>query len=84
MDRFEREILDFIRSWAPYGGPPADEVWTEFGMSHDQLMDRVQQIVSQEAARREYELQRPWLRVRANAASSADRTTSATASRPGT
>ena len=26
MDRFDREILDFMRSWAPYGGPPADEV----------------------------------------------------------
>ncbi len=31
MDRFDREILDFMRSWAPYGGPPADEVMSSSG-----------------------------------------------------
>ena len=41
MDRFDREILDFMRSWAPYGGPPADEVLEEFGMTRDELVDRM-------------------------------------------
>ena len=64
MDRFDREILDYVRSWAPYGGPPVDEVLTEFGMTRDQLYDRVHAIVAAERARHEQDLQRPWLRVR--------------------
>ncbi|WP_029117781.1 hypothetical protein [Mycobacterium sp. URHB0044] len=66
MDRFDREILDFMRSWAPYGGPPADEVLEEFGMTRDELVDRMHLIVATEAAQRERELRRPWLRVQAN------------------
>jgi hypothetical protein len=65
MDRFDRDILDFVRSWAPYGGPPADEVLAEFGMTRDQLFDRVHLIISAEEARRAQELRRPWLRVQA-------------------
>jgi hypothetical protein len=69
MDRFDREILDFVRSWAPYGGPPSDEVLTEFGMTREQLFDRVERIVATEAARRDHELRRPWLRVQREARS---------------
>jgi hypothetical protein len=65
MDRFDREILDFMRSWAPYGGPPADEVMGEFGMTRDELIDRMHLIVATEAARRDREQRRTWLRVRA-------------------
>jgi hypothetical protein len=65
MDRFDREILDFMRSWAPYGGPPADEVLEEFGMTRDELIDRMHLIVATETARREREQRRPWLRVQA-------------------
>lgn len=68
MDRFERQILDFMRSWAPYGGPPADEVLAEFGMTREALLDRVRLIVSAEAARREHDRRRPWLRVQASVA----------------
>lgn len=64
LDRFDREMLDYVRSWAPYGGPPVDEVLTEFGMTRDQLYDRVRVIVAAERARHEQDLQRPWLRVR--------------------
>jgi hypothetical protein len=65
MERFDREILDFMRSWAPYGGPPADQVLEEFGMTRDELIDRMHLIVATEAAQRERELRRPWLRVQA-------------------
>jgi hypothetical protein len=64
MDRFDRQILDFVRSWAPYGGPPADELLAEFGMTRDQLSERVRVIVSAEQARRAEQMRRPWLRVR--------------------
>jgi hypothetical protein len=67
MDRFDRQILDFMRSWAPYGGPPADEVLAEFGMTRDALFERVNLIVATETARRERDLRRPWLRVQATA-----------------
>jgi hypothetical protein len=63
MDRFDRQILDFMRSWAPYGGPPADEVLAEFGMTRDELVDRAHLILATEVARRERELQQPWLRL---------------------
>jgi hypothetical protein len=60
MDRFDREILKFVHSWAPYGGPPADEVLPEFGMTREQLVDRFHLILATEAARREREQRRPW------------------------
>jgi len=63
MDRFDREIMDFVRSWAPYGGPPTDEILLEFGMTRDQLAVRVQQIVAAEQARHDEELRRPWVRM---------------------
>ncbi len=62
-DRFEHDIVTFMRSWAPYGGPPADEVLPEFGMTRDQLVRRYREIVDAWAARREYESRRPWLRL---------------------
>ena len=66
MDRFEHEILDFMRSWVPYGGPPPDEeVMPEFGMTREQLIDCFNLILATESARRERERQRPWLRIQA-------------------
>lgn len=65
-DRFEHDIVTFMRSWAPYGGPPADEVLPEFGLTREQLVQRYQQILAVAAARREYDLRRPWLRQRRN------------------
>ncbi len=62
-DRFEHDIVTFMRSWAPYGGPPADEVLPEFGMTRDQLVLRYREIVAALAARREHEARRPWLRL---------------------
>jgi hypothetical protein len=69
MDRFDRQILDFMRSWAPYGGPPSDEILTEFGMTREELIDRAHLIVATEAARQERERRRPWLQVQASAPS---------------
>ena len=67
MDRFDRQILEFVRSWAPYGGPPADAVLEEFGLTQEELVDRFHLILATEAARREREQRRPWLRVQATA-----------------
>jgi len=72
MDRFDRQILDFMRSWAPYGGPPADQVLTEFGMTRDELIDRAHLILATEAARREREYL-PRLRARNEAVAATKR-----------
>lgn len=72
MDRFDRQILDFLRSWAPYGGPPADEVLAEFGMTREELIDRAHLIIATEAARRERE-RLPQLRARNEAVAASNR-----------
>ncbi|TQR85215.1 hypothetical protein D8S82_17500 [Mycobacterium hodleri] len=51
-DRFAHDIVTFMRNWAPYGGPPADEVLPEFGLTRDQLVMRYQEIMTAAAARR--------------------------------
>lgn len=63
-DRYEHDIVTFMRSWAPYGGPPADEVLPEFGLTREQLVARYHQILDAEAIRRAEELRQPWLRIR--------------------
>ncbi len=51
-DRFAHDIVTFMRSWAPYGGPPADEVLPEFGLTRDQLVARYHEIMAAAAAGR--------------------------------
>lgn len=63
-DRFAHDIVTFMRSWAPYGGPPADEVLPEFGLTRDQLVQRYQQILACRAAEAEQMRRKPWLALR--------------------
>jgi hypothetical protein len=45
LDRFDHDLLAFVLSWAPYGGPPADECFVEFGMSPGRVHERCLQVV---------------------------------------
>jgi hypothetical protein len=45
MDPFDRDLITFVIRWAPYGGPPHDEVLPTFGISADGLGERVLAIV---------------------------------------
>lgn len=45
LDRYDRDMLAFFAKWAPYGGPPASEVFPEFGISLPHLLARVEEIV---------------------------------------
>jgi hypothetical protein len=45
MGAFERQILDFVLAWAPYGGPRDDDTFPEFGLHVSQLHDRFRHIV---------------------------------------
>ncbi|MHC9296190.1 hypothetical protein ACRCUN_27305 [Mycobacterium sp. LTG2003] len=46
MDSYERDLLQFVLAWAPYGGPREDDVWLEFGMTADQLCSRFARVVT--------------------------------------
>lgn len=46
MDSYERDLLQFVLAWAPYGGPREDDVWLEFGMTSEQLCSRFARIVT--------------------------------------
>jgi hypothetical protein len=72
MDRFDREILEFVHRWAPYGGPPADEALPEFGMTREQIFERFHLILATEAARHERE-QIPQMQARNERAARARR-----------
>lgn len=47
LQRFERELLAWFVSWAPYGGAPDDETFPEFGLSTSEATDRVTILVCQ-------------------------------------
>ena len=49
---FERQLLTFFAQWVPYGQPPDDEVFVEFGMTPARLEIRVREIVSRNINRR--------------------------------
>jgi hypothetical protein len=48
MDTNERHVLRYVLSWAPYGGPPADETFIEFGITTSVLRERFSRIVNRE------------------------------------
>jgi hypothetical protein len=45
LGRFDRDLLAFWLSWAPYGGPPADECFVEFGMDIERARECCMQVV---------------------------------------
>jgi hypothetical protein len=45
LDRFDRDLLAFILSWEPYGGPPENECFVEFGMSGDRVRERCMEVL---------------------------------------
>ncbi|MHA4854288.1 hypothetical protein L1080_032830 [Rhodococcus sp. MSC1_016] len=41
----ELEILRFAEIWAPFGGPPPDEIFQRFGMKKDRFTQRLWESV---------------------------------------
>lgn len=52
MDGYDRSIIEFVLSWAPYGGPPAGETFCQFGITTEILRLRFISTVSAHAAQR--------------------------------
>jgi hypothetical protein len=46
MDPFDRQIVQYVRLWAPYGGPPQEEILPRFGLSVPQFKKRFRDIVT--------------------------------------
>ncbi len=44
MDPQDRELLEYARRWAPYGGPRAADIFVEFGMTPSRFAERVQEL----------------------------------------
>lgn len=44
IDEFERELLVYVVAWAPYGGPPREEILPRFGILDGDLWVRVREI----------------------------------------
>lgn len=45
MDRFDRQIAEFVATWEPYGWPPADQTLVEFGMTSRRFYECCVQIL---------------------------------------
>ena len=47
MDWFDREVLQFVLWWKPFGRPHEEDVFPRFGMDVRQLADRFARIVAE-------------------------------------
>ena len=47
MDPFDRQIVQFVVRWAPFGGPPDEDVLPGFGLTPAELHQRFRQIVAE-------------------------------------
>jgi hypothetical protein len=50
MDWFDRQIVQFIVWWAPFGGPSEEDTLPRFGLTPEQLARRFDRIVSKLSA----------------------------------
>jgi hypothetical protein len=72
LERFDRDLLTFVLSWAPYGGPPDDECLIQFGMSAKRVRRRCHELICR-ARPHEYEAPETQLLLRVSRAAGVDR-----------
>jgi hypothetical protein len=72
LERFDRDLLTFVLSWAPYGGPPEDECLIQFGMSANRVRQRCHELICT-ASPHDYGPPEFQLLLRASRATGADR-----------
>ena len=41
------DILNFARMWAPFGGPPREELYVRFGVHPARFVERLSQILDE-------------------------------------
>lgn len=47
IDRFDRELLQYLLAWAPYGRPPRENCLPHFGIPAHRFEQRIREIVSE-------------------------------------
>ncbi|WP_197487923.1 DUF3263 domain-containing protein [Rhodococcus sp. LB1] len=47
MSKDEQYILDFARRWTPFGGPSAEEIMVNLGMTPARYRERLRSIVDE-------------------------------------
>ncbi len=45
VNKFDRSLIDYVLLWTPFGGPPEDEVFPQFGFRRAQLERRFCRIM---------------------------------------
>ncbi|EKT79082.1 hypothetical protein WSS_A29379 [Rhodococcus opacus M213] len=43
----QEDFLNFARMWAPFGGPPREELFVRFGMPPSRFVERLRQILDE-------------------------------------
>jgi hypothetical protein len=51
IDPFHRDLIRFVLSWMPYGGPPDEELLPRFGITNNMLHQRILAIARFDLAR---------------------------------
>ncbi|MCX2930843.1 hypothetical protein ORI20_11175 [Mycobacterium sp. CVI_P3] len=46
MDWYDRQIIQFVVRWMPFGGPPEEETLPRFGLTPSEFRIRFREIVS--------------------------------------
>ncbi|MDT5346888.1 MAG: hypothetical protein QOH91_175 [Mycobacterium sp.] len=52
LDGYDRDLLRYVLSWAPAGGPAPDDIMPRFGVSSRELRPRIRDIAYGALARR--------------------------------
>lgn len=54
LDPADRHMLKLVQAWAPYGGPPDDEVFCYFGVTKTQMLRRCTDVVNAQLTRHQH------------------------------
>ena len=46
MDAYDRHLLSFVLTWAPFGGPPEEDSFPRFGLPTSAIYERFDRIVA--------------------------------------
>lgn len=46
MDWYDRQMMQFVLGWIPFGGPPDEETLPRFGLTPEEFRKRFREIVS--------------------------------------
>ena len=45
-EKEDERVLDLAVNWLPFGGPPPEEIWVQFGVDPSRFWQRVQRVLT--------------------------------------